>query len=172
MQTIELVLVFSLCFSILSFFIFIALLWIFRKNIRAKWLRFKSKEYFFVSHIIMPNNQEIVGYYVLDSDNGFLVGKDRYNFSNKAVVNQKNTPHIFHFYKNPSPIIFGHVEQKIHFDSSNEELLLKQKLIRDLLSENNWLMIILIVTCFGCLLTIGVIIKVYGLLEKAEGKSK
>jgi hypothetical protein len=51
-------------------------------------------------------------------------------------------------------------------DGENFQSLMKQKLIRDLLTESKFLLIILIVTSVNAILTLMIGLKVYGVFDK------
>jgi hypothetical protein len=112
----------------------------------------------------MTTNQDI------GIDAEFVIGGDRYIVDKKCVIYRKNLPKIYHFKGNPNPLNFRSHNIQIDVSSENYNNLMKQKLIRDLLVENNLLMYILIISAVGCVIGLAVVVKVYDVFKKVEAK--
>ena len=165
MQVIEIILVIAVMFSLFSIFVFVFTIIWFRKNIKGWWFKLRHLTHYVESHIIMPNKQEIINHVLHDNSSTFDVWKHKYIIDTKCYVYRKGRPLIYHFYDNPHPINFN-TSGKPEIDAANLKLLLDSKVIRDVLTEAKMLLILVIMLIFVIFLCIGIILKVYGILEK------
>lgn len=165
---------FYICVVFTFLFIFgsITMLLTFRYEIKGWWYRRRNFACYVESVILNDNEQQMRSHQFIDENSGFEIGADRYIVDRKCLVYRKNVPKIYHFKGNPNPIDWKTHNINIDISSDNYKLLIKQKLIRDLLGENNLLMIILLVGIVSCVIGVAIAVKVYGLLDKATEPAK
>lgn len=132
--------------------------------------RRRHPESFIESTIINENGQLTTTNQDIGIDKEFIIGGDRYIVDKNCVIYRKNLPKIYHFKGNPNPLNFRSHNIQIDVSSENYNNLMKQKLIRDLLVENNLMMYILIISVVGCVIGLAVAFKVYDVFKKVEGK--
>lgn len=118
---------------------------IFRRQIKLRYYRFRYKETFIRAMIIYSNNQMKEVFTRIGKDMRINDGKEAYIIVAKEVLFFQKIPTLFFNHGNPNPLSFSEVKDlKVRVNTENFDLAMTQKIIKDILAENTNLKIIMI----------------------------
>lgn len=143
MKPLTLILLFTLLFLVVTGLILFYFL--FKRAIKLRYYRWKYKETFIRAIIIFSNNQAKEVFTSIGKDLRVKDGKEAYIIVAKEVVYFGRIPTLFYMHGNPNPLSFREVRDlNVKLNTENFDLAMTQKIIKDILSENVNLKIIMI----------------------------
>lgn len=169
MKQMTIILLCSLLFLlIVSMVIFYFL---FRRAIKIRWYRWRYKETFIRAIIIYNNNQAKEIFASIQKDLRVKDGKEAYIIVAKEVVYFGKIPTLFFMHGNPNPVSFKDVQDlKVKLNTENFDLAMTQKIIKDILSENVNLKIIMILLGVIGIMVLVILLRVLKVI-KLKGES-
>lgn len=163
--------------SIIIWFVYGIILFLFLIPIayavlRSRWVklrfyRWKYKSNFLRIILICPNNRAIEHFGFIEANLTIAYTKsETYVVDPIEVIYLNNIPSLFYVRGNPNPLHFGECKNmKVTVNSENLKLVMNQKIIKDLLSENNMLLYILIAVIGVGVICVGIALKVFGVIK-------
>jgi len=139
---------------------------LFKRQIKLRWYRWRYKQNFIRAVIVYANNQAKEVYTQIMPDMRIKDGKTAYLIVSRCVINLEKIPTSFYSFGNPNPWSFESVmDLKVRLNSENFDLAMSQKIIKDILTENINLKIIMILLGILCILCLIILLRVMKVIK-------
>lgn len=164
MNSLTVILIGSLIFLFVVFcFLFYFL---FKRQLKLRWYRFRYKQNFIRAIILYANNQAKEVYTQILPDMRIKDGKTAYIIVAKCVFNLEKIPTSIYTFGNPNPWSFDKVmDLQVRLNSENFDLAMTQKIIKDILTENINLKIIMILLIILVCLVMIILLRVFKVIK-------
>lgn len=164
MDTLSIILLCSMIFLFLAGTVLFFIL--FRRAIKIRWYRFRFKETFIRAIIIFENNQAKEVFTQIKKDMRIKDGKEAYIIVAKEVMHFGKIPTLMYIHGNPNPLSFRDIQDlKVRLNTENLDLAMSQKIIKDILSENVNLKIIMILLGVIAIMVLVVLLRVLKIIK-------
>jgi len=117
-----------------SLILMVFLTWYYRKKFKEYYLKFRFPNYTYRIILFFPNGNIATVWEKLNRMNQFRIGKNVYNFDEKAVYNTfRGYSSLFYYEKSPNPIKFDISKHNIKITSKDIAMFKDEDLIQKLL---------------------------------------
>lgn len=160
--------IYLLCFMILFFAGIAVLLFWYWKEIKNWSMLLWDKKNYLKVYFIYPNGQQEWQPLRLDNHTQFRFKGTVYDFDTDCVRFEKNTPVITYYFNVPNPINFKKRNEKnvdVVIDGKTYKEVMRAKIIRNLVTENRNMMILIIIAGVVALVLIIMMLHQLGLLD-------
>ena len=165
MDKLALILLCSMIFLLVAGMVLFYLL--FKRALKIRYYRWRFKETFIRAFVIYSNNQAKEIFTKIEKDMRVKDGKEAYVIVAKEVLFFQKIPTLFYMHGNPNPLSFREVQDlKVKLNTENFDLAMTQKIIKDILSENLNLKLIMILVIVNLILSVVIIMKQFGVFDK------
>lgn len=171
----EMILVISIIFSVFYFLTVVGIIvWMKRKDIRF-FFRYRNNRDKLVRCIfLMPNGFFKDDVYLLHDENDMIEyegGEYQVNSELGFYSTNKNILTMVYVFRKPAPINFNDMgkDNIPEYDASGLQKALDEKFIRDLLSESNKMMLLLILVIVNTAISALIALQVFGVIDNFKG---
>lgn len=148
-------------------------LFLFWRDLKIWWYKSQYKDNFVRVMLFGENNVVVEHFSFIRSSKTVVYKNEEYVVSPKDVYHVHGIPTLFYLRGNPSPLSFANAKlNEVMVNTENLKLIIDQKLIKDLLIENNLLKIILIIGIVTLCAVVLIGFKVFDVVKLIQGAGK